>query len=374
MTTTFPKLYHLGKGGKKLYSVEIWAENNTVYSLAGTDEGKKILSNRVCTPKNVGRANATTAEEQAVIEATAAYNHKLSRKYSLTKEEAVEEDIQPMLAESFEKKKKKVVYPISIQRKYNGVRALCSVDENGKVTLSSRGAREWTTLSHIQDELSKVLKPGDILDGEIYLHQSDSDITFQNLMSLVKRKQPGTENLEYHCYDFVAVQGDDSQIWLDRQKNLENFFKENSNLKYIKLAETYTANSEEEVYLIHNKFVEEGYEGAMARLNNSIYIFGHRSSELLKIKSFQDAEFKVKSVENGVGKFSLCAIFVLTTSEGKEFKAVPKATQLEKEEMLRNANDYIGKLATVKFFSLSDDNVPLFPVLLGFRPEQDLSI
>ena len=362
-------LYHKGKAGK-LYSWRVWTEGDTVFSEAGTDEGKKILSSRVCTPKNIGKANETTAEQQAVLEATAMWKHKVSRKYAETPEDAKELDFQPMLAKKFEDHKKKVSYPVSVQKKYNGVRGLGIAQENGSVILSTRGARTWDTVSHINEELSKILKPGEIIDGEIYVHPTEENgITFQNLMSLVKRKQPGTEKLEYHCYDFIQ---DDTQSWEERRKNLEQLFKNNPNLKYVKFVESYTANSEAEIYELHSKFLEENYEGAMVRCHDAPYLFSYRTDKLLKVKAFQDAEFEVIGVESGIGKFSKAAIFVLVTPEGKEFKAIPKVSHEEKEKMLINAKEYIGKFATIQYFSLSDSNVPVFPVLVGFRPEEDL--
>lgn len=369
----FPELYHLGKNGA-LYSWKVWTEGDTIYSDTGQVNGKRVLSVKKATPKNTGKANATTASEQALKEARAMHKHKVTRKYSLTKEEAQSVDFGPMLAQSFEKRKNKIIYPVSVQRKYNGVRALCVIDENNKAILSSRGSKEWVTVEHINSELESVLKPGDVVDGEIYLHSTEENlITFQQLMSLVKKKQSGTEKLEYHIYDIASKEYDDSLEWSDRQKNLEEFFNQNKNLKYLKFVPTYQANSEEEVLSYEKQFVSEGFEGAMVRLNNAKYLFNYRSDGILKVKSFLDSEFLIIGVEPGIGKFSNCAIFILETIDNKKFKAVPKTTQLEKESMLKNSKDYIGKMATVKYFGFSDDGIPIFPVLLGFRPDEDLS-
>jgi hypothetical protein len=53
------------------------------------------------------------------------------------------------------------------------------------------------------------------------------------------------------------------------------------------------------------------YEGSIIRSADGRYEIGHRSYSLLKLKDFQDAEFKVVGVEHGKGSFEDKAILVL---------------------------------------------------------------
>ena len=167
-------------------------------------------------------------------------------------------------------------------------------------------------------------------------------------------------------------QGEDSLTWTERRKNLEDFFKRNPNLKFIKHVPTKTLNSEAEVVAEQATVVADGFEGGIVRLFDGEYTYGYRSYDLLKVKSFDDAEFKVTGVTNGVGKFSNCAIWVCKTKNGQEFRVTPKVTQAEKEAFLRDSDKYIGKMLTVAYFGLTDDGIPRFPVGLHFRPEEDL--
>ena len=104
-----PTLYHLGKN-KSLYSWNCWVEGPTIFSDTGQVNGQRITSSKEVTEKNVGRANATTLEQQAIKEAQAMHKHKLDRKYSLTPEAAKEEEIAPMLAQKYQERKNKNVY------------------------------------------------------------------------------------------------------------------------------------------------------------------------------------------------------------------------------------------------------------------------
>ena len=44
-----------------------------------------------------------------------------------------------------------------------------------------------------------------------------------------------------------------------------------------------------------------------------------------------------------------------------------KFSHKEREEILTNKVDYIGKIAEVRFFEYSEDGIPRFPVCHGFR-------
>lgn len=362
-----PTLYHLGKNGA-LYSWDVWTEGPVIHSRTGQVGGQMIPSSKIATPKNVGRANATTAEEQAIREAQAMHKHKLDRKYSLTPEEARQEDIQPMLAHKFQDKKKKVQYPGDMQPKLDGARALAYWDGD-QVILTSRGAQVWTVPQHINRELEGILPKGCVLDGELYVH----GVEFNTIMSWVKRKQPDTLRLEYHVYDMPSFEGEDSLPWAVRRDNLAKFFIDNQTDK-IKHVPAETVLFEDEVDTFHEKcVVENGYEGAIYRNHDGLYTYGYRSPDLLKVKAFDDGEFKVVGYTNGVGKFANCAIFICHTPDGKEFKAVPKGKMEYRQQLLRDAEQYIGKLLTVEYFGVSEDGIPRFPVGKGFRLAEDIS-
>ena len=133
-------------------------------------------------------------------------------------------------------------------------------------------------------------------------------------------------------------------------------------------------NIDDTLLELHDMFVERGYEGLIARHPNLLYKMGYRSDQLLKYKSFNDAEFKVLSVSNGVGKFEDMAIFKceMDDNSGNTFNVVPKGTEEERKAYLTNAAKYIGKMLTVTFFGRSEDNIPRFPVGKAFRMKEDL--
>ena len=128
----------------------------------------------------------------------------------------------------------------------------------------------------------------------------------------------------------------------------------------------------DEIFDFEKTFVEQGYEGCIVRNWDGEYLFGHRSSDIQKVKSFQDAEYKVVDFEHGVGKMANSAIWICETKDHKRFKATPKASAAKREEYYRDGKKYIGKLVKVAFQNLTADGIPRFPRALGFRDKKDM--
>jgi hypothetical protein len=117
MTTQHVTLYHQGKNGA-IYSWKIRVDGASIKTEYGQVDGAKTHASKNAEPKNGGRANATTAEQQAVKEAAAMWQHRIDRKYFKPPDEAKEELFLPRLAQDFAKHgEKRAVYPCDVQPK-----------------------------------------------------------------------------------------------------------------------------------------------------------------------------------------------------------------------------------------------------------------
>ncbi len=105
-----------------------------------------------------------------------------------------------------------------------------------------------------------------------------------------------------------------------------------------------------------------GGEGLMLRQPGSMYVAG-RSSTLLKIKSFRDAEAMVIGHQAGEGKHKgrLGALLV-RLADGTEFAI---GTGLSDRE--RANPPAVGATVTFRYQELSDGGVPRFPSYVGVR-------
>ena len=360
-------LYHTSKTGA-VVEWDIWTEGADIVTEYGQRDGKKQLARKTATGKNIGKTNETTPDEQALLEAKAMHKKKLDGKYSTSLKGAKKEVFLPMLASSFDKRKDKVNYPVDVQPKLDGVRCLAYWDGRS-VKLMSRGGKQWTCCDHIIADLEASLPKGMVLDGELYVHGK----TFQEITKLVKKWRPESEEVEFHVYDVVKINDEDPGEWKDRYCDMVAWgYTLKDGDWSVKIVSTYESFTEEGVYELQSQFLEEGYEGAIVREWDGEYRLGHRSNKLLKVKNFSDEEYEITGFTTGVGRFDGCCIWICVTEDGDEFKVVPQGTMEERREMYDEADENIGEWLKVKFFELTDDGIPRFPVGLGIRLTEDM--
>ena len=366
---TYPSLYHKSKTGKTV-QWDIKVEGSKIITeWFQLPIGKVQRSEVIATPKNVGRSNETTSEQQAIIEGDAMWKFQIDRKYSDTIEEAQETIFLPMLARSKNfSKDEKIEYPVHVQPKLDGVRCLTYWNDEGtEVLLQSRNGKFYN-VPQVAKALSKFLPKDSMLDGELYCH----GVGFQTVTSWCKKLQEETKNITYNIYDCPKHYGDYSKPWSERCKDLYEIAEEAETLKLdcIVLVGAYECNSSDEVYKWQKSFVSEGYEGAIIRKLDGKYLFGQRSrTELLKVKSFMEDDFEVINYTTGLPgtKEANAVIWCCKTIEGKFFNVRPKGTIKARIEALKDAKSFISKMYSVKFFEYTDDLIPRFPTGEGFK-------
>lgn len=324
--------------------------------------GGKISTNQptVCKPKNIGKANATTPEEQAVREATAKWEKKLASGYSVDINNLESDLINPMLAKSYSDYPD-IVYSVYIQYKIDGIR--CNVSKDGMFT---RNGKQIISAPHIMEALRPMLidNPDLILDGELYNHELKHD--FNKITSLVKRTKPTEEELnesatiiQYHIYDIITGA---NTIFSERTRLLHDIIKENH---CIKLVETTMVNNKEELDRVYEQYLANGYEGQMIRIDAP---YEHkRSKNLLKRKEFITEEFEILSVIDGEGDKTGVAGSVVMKLGDTTFNANIKGDRAFLRELLNNKYRYIGNLGTIRFPNYTPAGVPRFPYLVAIR-------
>lgn len=362
--STLPTLYAKSKR-EKIISWRVWAQDGVIYTEYGEIGGLLQRASKKAVPTNVGRSNERNAVAQAEFEAAALHKHKLDRKYSLTQEDAQEEDMFfPMLAHSFEGREDRVVYPVDVQPKFDGLRCIAFKD-NGIVKLMTRQGKFYN-LPHIAAELGPFMDADTVLDGEVYIH----GVPLQKINSYAKKLKPETSKLQYYIYDVPQYKGDEAKPWAERNKDLDDMFSKYTGTLLVKVKATRAATAAD-VFTQQKLYIADGYEGAIVRTLEGIYCNNHRSYDLLKVKTFQDEEFKVVSVKSGVGKMEGCAIFMCETDDKKQFECVMSTTMEERKEYFNTKEKWVGKELTVRFFDYTEDGIPRFPVGKVFRLDED---
>lgn len=364
----FPILYKKTSTGK-IQTWEIWVEGSTMYSESGQLDGKKIKSeDTIKEGKNIGKANETTPEQQAVAEAESRWIGKTKKGYTTTQgnaaagkvEDIIEGGINPMLAKSYAEQADKIEFPCAVQPKLDGIR--CVVTGS---SLWTRTRKPITSVPHIGHALRQLkIKASDILDGELYNHDFKDD--FEKITTIVGQKKdvdPNHELCQYHIYD-MPCEGTFNQ----RRFKLHKLFSKLPKGSPLKLVETIEVADEVELLAAYELFKSQGYEGAMVRNLNSPYEY-KRSNHLQKMKEFQDAEFEIIGVEEGRGKLQGHAgAFICKKTDGTQFKAKMSGEITKLKDYWLNQKQYVGKMLTVKFQGFTGKNeVPRFPVGLRIR-------
>lgn len=372
--TIHPTLYTIDSKGK----VRTWAmerEGDRYRTISGLEDGAKTTSGwTTASPKNVGRSNATTAEEQAELEIQAEYRKKRDRKYHDDRSKVGgAKFFAPMLAQTFKGWDKLGDIMALSQPKLDGIRCIATVDG-----LFTRQGKRIVTCPHIELQLNAAfggMSRGTILDGELYNHELRED--FNTIASLVRQAKPTAEDLkrsaemvQYHIYDH-ASKLEQPLGW--RMRNLAGWSSERFSFEVtpsLRIVPTEQANSSQQLDSLYASYLEQGYEGQMVRLNGP-YEAGKRSKLLLKRKEFQDAEFPVVRLEEGNGNWAGYAKrAVLRLPDGREFGAGIKGSQEFTKALLSKPTP---KTATIRYFALTPDGIPRFPVAVAFfEGERDI--
>jgi DNA ligase-1 len=278
---------------------------------------------------------------------------------------------KPMLAYPVSNKPIDYTKPVFMQPKLDGVRCLIQYDD-GKVTAYSRTGKVWKNIEHITLGLYRFFDkyPNVILDGELYNHDFKDD--FESIISMVRKTKPTAEdrvissdNVQFHCYDIV----DEKLPFKQRIEFINNNLMLLSSS--IKIVYTMQITSHENALTFHESFVAGGYEGSILRTND-VYAC-KRSHNLRKFKDFSDAEATIVGYLDGKGKRKgTLGKFLMVDADGVRFGCPPGKGYNYKDltVMLKNIDDYIGKLATFTYFERTKANSyrhPLFKCIRDYE-------
>lgn len=333
-------------------------------TIAGLDGGNLVTSDwTICEPTNVGRSNERDGVAQATFEIEAAYEKKLTREYHRTIEATAggAHFFKPMLAQKYEEFVAGFAQP-----KLDGVRCIATKDG-----LFSREGKPIPGAQHIFEalQLAFSLNPNTIFDGELYNHALKDD--FNTIISLVKKAKPDAERaakvrelVQYHVYDLPSHPG----TFSERSDALNDLIEGSGEFDGLSAAgpifdvETFIVDSAAEYDQLHGEWLEKGYEGSMHRLDAPYE--QKRSKTLRKRKEFQDEEFKVIRIEEGLGNWSgMAKRVVCQLPDGREFGAGIAGSMERARELLGETHN----VATIKFFAYTPDGVPRFPVATKFH-------
>ena len=268
-----------------------------------------------------------------------------------------------MLAKKYADHIHKHPYPLYVQPKLNGVRALYW--QGG---FQSRDEHFWIpeVIAHLTEQLSRI--PSTIiLDGELYVH--GWSLQKINGAISVNRLSPNasTPHVQYHIFDCLFPH-QLSLTFSERHEKLRHLLSVASTGLHIELVHTQEVCNEIEADQFYSHYRDLLYEGMMYRANVPYGISDlctnkeNRWDTLLKRKEWLDEDCPIIDVQLGTGKYSSCVgSLELRFPNGRLFSAGSGLSDLQRR-LFMDAPP-IGCIAKIKYEMLSDEGVPLKPTI-----------
>lgn len=262
-----------------------------------------------------------------------------------------------------------------ITEKLDGVRCVLIFDEAGDPHFLTRNGKEVEQLVDISEE-AKTLNHDYIYDGELLANTTGhSKDVYRDTMSIV-----GSDNLKqgviFNVFDRVLKtdfqQGYSAEPAYRRKTYLS---ADVIGLKWIKDVNIlYSGKDQNEITVWLNWASKLGKEGVMLNVSNAGYSC-KRSRDLLKVKTFNEVEAYVESIDAGTGRneHRLGNINIIFKDGGEKehrCKVGSGFSDGERDYYWEHPNEIVGKVVEVSYFEVSNNKTDnskslRFPTWLG---------
>ena len=244
-------------------------------------------------------------------------------------------------------------------RKLDGVRCLAVVNEEGKCTLYSRMGKEFTTLNIVKEAIEATNITNVVFDGEICLVDKNNNEDFQGIMKQLRRKDHQIENPAFMIFDMLNK----SEFELTKKSEplegrlhilrswIDLAIEDHSILRY---TDQFVISDDEHLQTWIKMAADNKWEGVMLRKNVSYE--GKRTKNLVKVKKFYDAEYKVidfdiddhEVVRDGKSVTLQLLAQVYIEHKGHRVKVGSGFTQEQRLQYMDGS--IVGKIITVQYF------------------------
>jgi len=202
--------------------------------------------------------------------------------------------------------------------------------------------------------------PADTLDGELWVDRKK----FQQTISIVRSGGAGQDwrAVRYVVFDAPNARGSFEDRAAHAQKVLAR-----AQAPHARWHEHVPCTGVDHLREELGRVEALGGEGLMLREPGSSYVVG-RSTSLLKVKTFHDAEARVIGHAPGAGKHKgRVGALIVELPDGTRFNVGTGLSDAERE-----APPALGAVITFRYQELSDDGVPRFPSYVGERIDVEL--
>jgi len=254
-----------------------------------------------------------------------------------------------------------------VSRKLDGVRCICIVDGNGDAKFYSRAGNEFLTLGKIAEVIKKSGVKNIVLDGEVCILDMKGDEDFQGIIKEIKRKDHTIDMPRLIAFDILTLEnfmsGTSRNLLNQRYLALDALLDLNQKVfgNYVSMIYPQRVEDLEDLEEHIQNAAKYNWEGLMLRKDTK-YI-GKRSSDLLKIKSFKDAEYVVIGTENSISRVIVegkeieeeMLKNIIIEHKGCQVQVGSGFSQEQRRLYYKHPDQIIGKTVTVQYFEESQN-------------------
>ena len=276
-------------------------------------------------------------------------------------------------------------FPLYASTKLDGLRAL--VIDGVVYSRSLKPIRN----KHVQKLFGKPEHEG--FDGELVVGNIYAKDVFQKTTSGVM-SEDGEPDVKFYVFDLWSLP---TLSYESRQRELEEIIL-NGNYDSVVYHMIHKCENKEDVnfYLEHESVL--GGEGLILRNPDGIYKYGRSTPKQqlsVKVKFFEQDEFEVvgfeermhnsneqtinelgyasrSSAKDGLVPMNTLGSLVLKYGD-TTFKVGTGFNDQQRKEIWDNKENYLGKLASVRYMSVGSKDLPRVPSFQGWRHEDDIS-
>jgi DNA ligase-1 len=221
----------------------------------------------------------------------------------------------------------------------------------------------------IENQIKSLGLRSFVFDGEICSFDGDKD-NFQSIMKEIRRKNHTIQNASFYVFDFVRLDDFNNKTSADFFNQRLYKLKQTlfgKQLDNVEILEQISVKSLDDLNMFIDEFKEDQnrnhWEGLIVRKDEKYK--GKRSRDILKVKTFFDAEYVVQSVifgpfryvKNNVEVEEEMLSAVVVEHKGNLVQVGSGFTIDQRKYYYYNSGDIIDKTITVQYFEESQNQL-----------------
>jgi DNA ligase-1 len=249
-----------------------------------------------------------------------------------------------------------------VSRKIDGARCIAVVDNEGNTIFYSRKGKIFDTLDAVGGEIKALGVTNVVFDGELCLVNKEGNEDFQGIMKELRKKDHVIKNPSFKIFDmidhdeFYSKKGKPNKPYSIRLKNLICVMKDITANSCLSVLEQEYIRDDRQFAEWVNKSTKNSWEGLILRADSPYK--GKRSKDMLKWKTFHDAEYTVVDVEFGPFRYVLngqeqeedMLSCVTITHKGHSVRVGSGFSIEQRQHFYKNPKEILGKIIKVNYF------------------------